>query len=239
MSRSVTTIKKKILDNNISVVILSAGVGTRIKSAEPRSLLKLGKKTLLEHQIEAIKRTFKECEIIGVFGTGIDKIIKKSNKNIRIVENQLFQETNNSESLRLGINNTYKDNVLFIHGDIYFTDKIFNSANFKKSFIVTDINHDISEKEVGVTIEKNKATILSYGLKKKWCQICFLTGKELKLMKNILLKMNKRDKKMLSFELINKIIESGGSFEIHEEKNAHVVEIDCIKDTKNENINLQ
>lgn len=239
MNRSVTTIKKKTLDNNISVIILSAGIGSRIKSAEPRSLLRLGKKTLLEHQIDAIKKTFKECEIIGVFGTNINKIIKKSNKDVRIVENQLFQETNNCESLRLGVNNTHNDNILFVHGDIYFTDKLLGSANFKKSFIVIDANNDMSDKEVGVTISKNKATILSYGLEKKWCQMCFLTGKELKLMKSFLLKMDNSDKKMLSFELINKIIDYGGSFESHEEKNAHVVEIDCIKDTKNENINLQ
>jgi choline kinase len=239
LSRSVTTIKKKTLENDISVVILSAGIGARIKSAEPRSLLKLGKRTLLEHQVNAIKRTFKECEIIGVFGAHIDKVIKKTGNNIRIVENQLFNETNNSESLRLGINNTINNNVLFVHGDIYFTEKIFKNANFKKSFIVVDANNDISDKEVGVTLNKNKTTILSYGLQKKWCQMCFLTGKELKLMKSLLLKMDQNDKKMLSFELINKIIDCGGSFEAHEEEGAHVVEIDCIKDTKNENINLQ
>ena len=42
---------------------------------------------------------------------------------------------------------------------------------------------------------------------------------------------------MLSFELINKIIENGGSFTFYEKKDSHVVEIDCIKDLNNENFN--
>lgn len=68
--------------------------------------------------------------------------------------------------------------------------------------------------------------------------MCFLTGKELKILKSIFLKFQESDKKMLSFEVINKIIENGGSFACHEKKGSHVVEIDCIKDINNENFNL-
>ena len=96
----------------------------------------------------------------------------------------------------------------------------------------------MDDKEVGVTLDKNHVSILSYGLDKKWCQMCYLTGKELRLLKSLFLKSKDKDKKMLSFELINRIIELGGTFTFHEKLGARIVEIDCIKDTLNENFNL-
>lgn len=239
MSRSTTTIKSAPKDTKgISVVILSAGAGLRIKSNEPRSLIKINNETLINHQTTAIDKAFQKYEIIGVFGTHIDKIIKKLNSKIRVVENQLHESTNNSESMRLGLNNCTYKNVVFIHGDIYFDYKLLKDANYNKSFLVLDANNDIEEKEVGATTNSKNVSILSYGLKKKWCQICHVTGKELKILRNIFSKFKEPDKKMLSFELLNKIIESGGSFACYEKKDSHVVEIDCIKDLNNENFDL-
>ena len=62
--------------NSIAIAILYAGIGNRIKSYEPRSLLKIGNKTLIEHQISVINNSFQFPEIIGVFGYSIDKVIK-------------------------------------------------------------------------------------------------------------------------------------------------------------------
>ena len=93
-------------------------------------------------------------------------------------------------------------------------------------------------KEIGVTIQNNKATMLSYGLPTKWCQMAFITGKELKILKNILCKLQGSQKKLLSFEIINKMISMGANFECHEPKDMSILEIDCIKDLKNENFNF-
>ena len=238
MNRSTTSIKKNIIEKGLSVVILSAGSGSRIRSNEPRSLIKVKDDTLINHQVKTIHASFKKVEVIGVFGIHIEKIIKKLINKIRVVENQLHDTTNNSESMRLGLNNCLYDNILFIHGDIYFDEDLIKNADFSKSFLVLDANGDMEEKEVGVTINKKSVSVLSYGLQKKWCQICFLTGRELKIAKSIFSKFQKVDKKMLSFEIINKIIENGGSFGCYERLGSHVVEIDCIKDLDNENFNL-
>ena len=238
MNRSTTSIKKNITEKGLSVVILSAGAGSRIRSNEPRSLIKVKDDYLINHQIKAVKSIFKNVEVIGVFGTHLEKIIKKLDNKIRVVENQLHNTTNNSESMRLGLNNCLYDNVLFIHGDIFFKSCLLENADFNKSFLVVDANEDMEEKEVGVTINKKDVSILSYGLPKKWCQICFVTGKELRILKSIFLKFQAVDKKMLSFEILNKVIENGGSFRHHEKKDSHTIEIDCIKDLENENFNL-
>ena len=141
MKRSTTTIKNSSSsEKNISVVILSAGAGLRIRSNEPRSLIKIKDKTLINHQIEAVCNSFKACEVIGVFGIHIDKIIKKVDSRIRVVENQLYEDTNNSESMRLGLNNSLFENVIFIHGDIYFDSTLLKDANYNKSFLVLQPN---------------------------------------------------------------------------------------------------
>tara|TARA_R110002051_G_scaffold8124_1_gene34611 strand:- start:1948 stop:2676 length:729 start_codon:yes stop_codon:yes gene_type:complete len=238
-TRQITTPIKKINNkSDIAVIILSAGVGSRIKSNEPRSLIKIGGKTLIEHQINFVENNIEDAETIGVFGYSADKIIKKIAGKIRIVENQIFDKTNNSESLRLAVNNTNKKNILFFHGDLYFNHEILDDANFKKSFIIVDNKGMMKNKEIGVTMSKNKATILSYGLSTKWCQIAFMTGRELKILRSILNKLRGSRKKLLSFEIINLIISSGGNFECHEPNNMSIIEIDSIKDIKNENFNF-
>lgn len=236
-TKSITSIKNQRNDGNVSAIILSAGSGSRIKSNEPRALLKIGNNTLIEHQISVIKNTFNNPEIVGVFGVGFDKIIKKIGTKIRIIENQLHEATNTSESLRLGINNTMMDNVLFFHGDLYFEQDIFDNLSFTKSFLIIDNGDHFNEYEVGVTTNLKKVSILSYGLPDKWCQIAFLTGRELKIARNLFAKFSQDDKKLLSFEVINKIIDLGGNFEFHINK-APIIEIDCIKDLNNENFNI-
>lgn len=233
-----TTIKTKNNEQDMAVIILSAGIGNRIKSNEPRSLLKIGTKSLIEHQINIINCSVKNCEIIGVFGYAIDKIIKKIAGKLRVVENQLYENTNNSESLRLAVNNTSKKNILFLHGDLYFNSSTLKDLSFKKSFIVIDNKGMMHPKEIGVTIHNNKATNLSYGLSTKWCQIAFMTGKELKILKNVLSKLHGNQKKTLSFEIINKMISMGANFRCYEPNEMNILEIDCIKDLKNENFNL-
>ena len=238
MSRSTVCIKKNTSNIEVSAIVLSAGIGAKIKSSEPRSLIQLKGKHLIDWQTQTIKKIFKNVEIVGVFGAHIDKIIRKNKNDFRIVENQLFNVTNNSESLRLGLNNCVNQNVFFVHGDIYFTTSMLKNADFSKSFLVVDGTNSIKEKEVGVTVHKNKISVLSYGLEKKWCQMCYLTGRELKILKSIFLKFKEKDKKMLSFEVINKIIELGGSFECFEQKESKILEIDCIKDLNDENFNM-
>lgn len=237
-SKSVTTIRKHKDSENVGFAILSAGVGSRIKTYEPRSLIKIKDKSLIDHQVNAIESKFKDPEIIGVFGPNMPKIVKNIGRNVRIVENQLYETTNNSESLRLALNNSVKNSLMFIHGDILIDETFFNSLNFNRSFVVYEDRGMMDEKEVGLTIMKNKATILSYGLEEKWCQAAFFKGKEIKILRNIFNTFTKQDKKMLTFEVINKIIDSGGTFQAQKLEKSKILEIDCIKDIKNENINL-
>jgi choline kinase len=235
MSRFVTNITNKkdsLEQEDMAIAILSAGTGNRIRSYEPRSLLKIGTKCLIEHQINTIGQCFDNPEIINVVGCHAKKVIKKIKGKLRIVENQLHETSNSSESLRLAFNNTTKENILFMHGDLYFNENTLKNLDYSKSFVIIDTKQQIKDNEVGVTIQDNRATILSYGLPTKWAQIAFIRGREYRMLKNIFAKYEDQDKKRLSFEVINMIISTGGKFLCHEPEQMSILEIDRIKDIR-------
>ena len=236
MTRNVRKIKKIALagEEKISFIILAAGSGKKIKSYEPRSLLKTKHgSTIIENQVSNVVSSFRRVEVIAVIGCHASKIVKKhkSNTNLRFVENQLHASTNSSESLRLGLNNSLGENVIFCHGDIVFNTKTLNLP-YSKSFIIVDSKGMINKDEIGVTKVKGKASILSYGLSLKWAQIAFFTGKELRLLNSIMNKFEEKDKKKLSFEIINEIISLGGRFDCLEPEGMQIKEIDRIKDIR-------
>jgi choline kinase len=218
----------------IQVIILSAGVGTRTRSYEPRCLLKYKGQAIVDNQLDVIYNKFNKCEISIVGGFDIYKIIKKVGKNARIIENQLFDTTNSAESLRLGVNNSKLDNILFLHGDLVISPEIFDTVDLDQSFLLIDKSNKFEEKEVGVTIVDNKASVLSYTLPVKWCQIAYFTGNEANILRKLLVKPDYNTKYLLTFELINKIIELGGIFKCVDIKNGFIKEIDSLKDINNE-----
>lgn len=214
---------------DVCVAILAAGVGARMKSYEPRSLLKIRDRTLIEHQITTINSCFDKAEIICVVGYDSQRVIKKIKDNsVRIIENQLYNTTNTSESLRLALNNTNKKGVLFMHGDLLFNPETI-TVDYTNSFVLMDTRDQIEKKEVGLTMENGKASIFSYGLECKWCQIAYITGKELRIAKQIFLKFEEQHKKLLSFEILNKIIANGGSFDCYEPEDMRILEIDKVR----------
>ena len=227
---------KKLKD--VSVAILNAGLGARIKSCEPRSLIKIKDKLIIDWQLDAIKFAFEKPDIVTVVGCKPHRVFKKIGEKVRIVENQLYETTNNSESLRLAFNASVTSNFIFLHGDLVFNRDLLAEINYHESFVVVDSTGMMKKNEVGLVEADGKLSVLSYGLEKKWCQIAFFTGKELSLLRNIFNKFNQTDKKMLSFELLNQIISDGGSFKCIEPKHMKILEIDTIKDAKNEDINF-
>tara|TARA_R110000824_G_scaffold808_5_gene4972 strand:+ start:4930 stop:5637 length:708 start_codon:yes stop_codon:yes gene_type:complete len=235
VTRFVTKITKdtrRYIEQDIAIAILSAGAGSRIKSYEPRSLLRIGDKSLIEHQISVIRECFEEPDIMSVVGYDCERVIKKINNSTRIVENQLHDQSNTSESIRLAFHNTAKKNFLFFHGDLYFNKETLQNLDYKKSFIIIDTSGQMADKEVGVTVSENKASILSYGLPVKWAQIVYVTGREYRILKNIFQKYTLPDKKLLSFEIVNRMIAMGAQFNCYEPEKMSIVEIDRIKDLR-------
>lgn len=233
-NRYVKKIKNKQPDN-IDVIILTAGIGSKIKSYEPRSLIKLNNKTLIEHQMDAFKQKLPKCDFITVVGYECSKIIRKIQGKTRIVENCIYNECNNGESLRLGVNNSLSDNLFIIHGDINFDKSIIDDFTYNESFVVTVTG--LEEREVGITSTDGYINSFSYGLEKKWGQIVFLNSTDVEVLRKLLLRNDFNTKFMLTFEILNKLIESGVRFKEIEVDSKKIKEIDTAKDIINEYFN--
>lgn len=233
MKRHTVNIKKVKINkkDSIAVAILAAGSGKKIKSYEPRSLIKINNDFLLGHQIKTLNNHFDHPEIITVVGCHANRIIKRFKGTTRFVENQMFDQTNSSESLRLAFNNATSKHLMFVHGDVLFNMDTIN-LDYSQSFVVKDANCQLRDTEVGLTDIENKLSIMSYGLKEKWAQVAYFTGKEYELLKNIFNKFEEKDKKKLSFEIVNEVVAMGGCFACHAPKKMNILEIDRIKDVK-------
>ena len=226
-TRFITTIRSTEREN-ITTIILAAGAGYRMKSYGPKCLLRFNGTTIIENQIHNVKKSIPRGDIIVSLGFECDKVIKHLPKGIRVVENQLYEDTNTSESLRLAINNGVREGVLVIHGDLLFNQDTLTQCDFTKSFIIFDSKNQFKESEIGVTVHQGLATRLGYGLNDKWAQICFFTGKELKLLKSVC--KNRERAKLFTFEIINEVLDSGGRILAFEPNHMSIKDVDSSKD---------
>lgn len=194
-SRHVVPIHPRKSDKHkqqMSVVILAANMGYRVKSYGPKCLLEDNNGIpLINLQINNIKAAYPESEIIVTVGFEADKVLKKVPSDVRIIENQLYQKTNTIEEVRLSLNNILSGSVLFIQDDIMFNSNTLKKITKNGSTIIVDTKNSIPSENVGVTIVNNKATIFSYGLSTKWCQIVYLNDHDLVAFKNICLDRSK------------------------------------------------
>lgn len=219
-------------NNTISIIVLSAGLSQKMKTREPRSLLKFDGRPLIEKQYTAITSIFNAKDFFLVAGYKIDKVAKKtSDLNIQIIENTLYEDTGSAESLRLAVEKVTGDRLLFMHGDLLFNKETLD-VPYSGSFVIVDSEGQMADKEVSAIIVDGKLTNFSYGIKSKfkWCQIAYLVDQEYSILKEVL--NGKMISKQMSFEVINEIINRGGSFNCYEPKEMKIVEIDSIKDIK-------
>lgn len=203
----------------VTIILLSENHGHRMKSYGPISLIKIGGKTLIEKQIEAIKSCFVNFEIIVCSGFETSKIVlfiknKFPNLNIRVVENQMHYTSNCCESARLCLSNTTNNKILFCNGGVLINSSHLNLINLEKNCIlVQDESYD-SNFEVGVIENNNILENFSIGIKNKyWSEILYLNDeKEINNLYAII--SNPEYKNRFMFEAIN---------EINKNLNIHVI----------------
>lgn len=103
----------------MQAIILAAGIGKRLKDFTeglPKCLLKIGGRTILERQLEALSG----FDVVMVVGYKAE-MIKKLYPKLKYVYNPDFESTNTIHSLGLALNG--KD-TLVLNGDVVFDKKI-------------------------------------------------------------------------------------------------------------------
>ena len=91
------------------------------------------------------------------------------------------------------------------------------------------INDFIGSDEVGCIVDGDyKLENMMYDLPDKWGQIAYFQGKELRYLKEIV--WNRNNSRLFGFEVINKIIEKGGTFEFKNVEELKLIDVDTSKD---------
>jgi len=192
----------------VTIILFSENHGHRMKSYGPISLIKIGNKTLIEKQIDAINNVFSNFEIILCSGFETSKIVtfiksKLSHINIRIVENQIHYNSNCCESARLCINNTTNNKVLFCNGGILINSQSLNAVDLNTNCVLMQDHSYDPNFEIGIIQNNNRLENFSLGVKNKyWSEIFFINGeKDIANFSSILYNPDFKNKFM--FEAIN------------------------------------
>lgn len=214
-NRFITSAKKQNKDNKkqefYTFILVSDSPGYRMKSYGPTSLIGFKNNKLIDIQIQSIKESFQNFEIILCCGNDPEKVYKHlksnyANENIRIVENQLCNNSNTCESIRLSINNTSNDKIYIIDGKLLIYPELFKNR-LDSTFIYIEDN-PCENLEVGINInEDNTVEHFSYGASKIWSEILYLGEKNtIENFRKIISTIDFKNKFM--FEALNELIKS-------------------------------
>ncbi len=224
------------IEEPISVVLLYDASVNRMKSYGPIALFNINEYTkILDYHISFIHAYFAKPEIIICVGSESEKIIKYVqnkyyNTDVRIVENQMYQDTNTCESLRLCLNNIHSNNILLINA-LTLPKKI---VPIKQSNVMLYITENSKKSDVGINInENNKVEYMSFCAKNAWLDIMWITNKTIITSIKKILSQESYKKKMW-FELINDMILRKISID-YTVVNNEIVKIDNLRQYKHSN----
>lgn len=216
-TRFVTQVRRsgvgKAGNPTLDIIILADLIPAKMKSYGPTPLFKLPSGDyLIDIQLTALEKSYPNSNIILTVGYMAESVADKK-KDLRLVENQLFETTNHIESLRLALNNSTCQHVMIIHGDVLFDADSIDNITRSGSSILIDEKECLPKNSIGVTVVDNRATVFSYAIKEKWTGIVFLKGKELKLFKQFC--KDKIYNKRCSHEALNWVLEHEGSLDVY------------------------
>lgn len=104
----------------MKVVILAAGIGSRLGKPHPKTLTMLSNgRTILQNQIKALLRYVDLDDIYVVVGFK-KELIMEAFPELTYVYNDYFDTTNTSQSLLRGLRKVRNDDVIWINGDVVF-----------------------------------------------------------------------------------------------------------------------
>ena len=133
-NNEIEILEKKITDSKTKVLIVAAGIGSRLKSHTknlPKCMLDFGGKTLLERQLSA----YRECGINNISVVRGYKKNKINYKNIKYFDNKNYEKNNILNSIFYG-DEVINGNIIIAYSDILF------ETNVVKRLLESD--HDIS-----------------------------------------------------------------------------------------------
>jgi len=143
----------------MKIIILAAGIGSRLGNPFPKPLTPLRSgQSIMQQQVEKLIRYFSIDDINVIVGFKKD-LIMESFPDLSFIYNQKFDRTNTSKSLLKGVKKYPKSSILWLNGDVVFDDEILEHL---LPYIAQDVsfvavnNSEVGDEEVKYTLDNNK-----------------------------------------------------------------------------------
>lgn len=141
----------------VQVVILAAGMGTRLARPHPKSLTELDDgRTIMTQQVQNLKAAFgKKLRLSIVVGFKLEMIMEHV-PDASYIYNEAYDQTNTSKSLLKALRNSTKGGVLWMNGDVVFDPAMLEYLRpiikADQSFVAVDTS-SVSDEEVKYTVD--------------------------------------------------------------------------------------
>lgn len=115
--------------DDLEVVILAAGMGTRLGRPFPKPLTTLANgKSILRQQLDTIYRVLGDkTRVLVVVGFKMDLLMEAA-PEVLFVYNEDYDRTNTSKSLHKALRSSHEGGVLWLNGDVVFDDGLLHRA---------------------------------------------------------------------------------------------------------------
>jgi len=145
------------LDVPVQVVILAAGMGTRLGRPWPKPLTPLHDgRSILQRQLDGLRAVLgASVDITVVVGFEAERVMRAV-PDVRFAYNPDYRVTNTSQSLLRALRATRDGGVLWLNGDVVFDPAVLETAlpalGADESFVCVDTS-TVADEEVKYTVD--------------------------------------------------------------------------------------
>jgi len=148
----------------MKAIILAAGASKRmmhLTASIPKCLLKIGEKSIIEHQIAALHR-YGLGEIVVVTGFCEDKIKETCGNTIRYISNPRFTETNSIYSLWLAREEA-RGGFVVLNSDVFFHPLVLGKLleSHYPDALTMSIQENMGDEEMKVKVKAGRIIDIS------------------------------------------------------------------------------
>ena len=152
----------------MKIVILAAGIGSRLGNPFPKPLTPLNNgRSIMGMQLDNLSQHFNIDDISIVVGFKKDLIMERF-PEVTYIYNPFFDRTNTSKSLLQALKKNKDKSVLWLNGDVVFDVGLLQELNpyikNKQSFVAVNTSK-VDEEEVKYTLKNNYIDQLSKSVK--------------------------------------------------------------------------
>lgn len=140
------------------VVILAAGLGTRLGKPHPKPLTVLRSgQSIMRRAVDALREAYDDVFVTAVVGFKLDLVIEAM-PDISFVYNEVYDSTNTSKSLLKALRLSQPGGVLWLNGDVVFDPRVLplieEHIDAGRSFVCVN-TESVADEEVKYTLDED------------------------------------------------------------------------------------